>query len=54
MNETDVTALRDPGLRAILESGRYHSPENKDLCLVLQLFNVPNAFVQSAKGKTCL
>ena len=53
--ETDVTAVGDPSLWAIEESGKDHSLLDMNcLCLVIQAFVAPNTFVQSTKQTICL
>ena len=47
--ETDVTTVGDSGLCTVDESGKNHGLVDTNLSLVLQVFLVPNVFVQSTK-----
>ena len=50
IEETDVTTVGEPGLRAVEESGKNcHGLVDPDPCLVLQACVIPNAFVQPTK-----
>ena len=43
LEEADVAAVGDPGLRAVEKSGENNSPINTDLCFAFQvlLFQIP-------------
>ena len=49
LGETNETAVGDSGLQKVEESGKNHGSVDPDFCLVLQVFVIPNTFVQSAK-----
>ena len=44
-----MTAVGDPTLRAIEESGKNHGPVDLNLYLVLQAFVAPKTLIQSTK-----
>ena len=54
LEETKLTAVGEPGLRAIEESGQNHSPVDLDLCFVLQVSLATSEFVQFSNGTICL
>ena len=45
LEEADVAAVSDPGLRAVEYSGENNSSIDTDLCLVFQTFVVRHSFV---------
>ena len=45
LQEADVAAVGDPGLRAVEKSGENNSPIDTDLCFAFQAFVVPHSFV---------
>ena len=45
LEEADVAAIDDPGLRAEKKSGEINSPIDMDLCFTFQTFVVPHSFV---------
>lgn len=45
--------MGDPRLRAVQEGGQYDGSVSADLCAVLQVFVVPDSFVQSAESTVC-
>ena len=45
LEEADVAAVGDPGLRAVKKSGENYSPIDTDLCLTFQTFVVPHSIV---------
>ena len=45
LEEGDVAAIGDPGLRAVKKSGENNSPIDRDLCFTFQTFVVPHSFV---------
>ena len=50
LEEADVAAIGDPGLRAVKKSDENNSPIDKDLCFTFQTFVVPYSFVLSTEG----
>ena len=45
LEEADVAAIDDPGLRAKKKSGENNSPIDTDFCFTFQTFVVPHSFV---------
>ena len=45
LEEADVAAVGDPGLRAVEKSGEKNSPIGTDLCFAFQTFVVLHSFV---------
>ena len=45
LEEADVAAVGDPGLRAIEKSGENNSHKDTDICFAFQVFVVPHSFV---------
>ena len=50
LKEADVAAVCNPGLRPVEKGSEYYCPVDSDFGLGLQVFVVPDPFVQSAKG----
>ena len=45
LEEADVAAIGDPGLRAVKKSGENNSPIDTDLCFTFQTIAVAHSFV---------
>ena len=54
LEETNMTAVGDPGFQSEEESGKKHGSIDAERCLLLQGFVVQTVFVRSAKGTICL
>ena len=50
LEEADVAAIDDPGLRAKKKSGKNNSPIDTDFCFTFETFVAPHSFVLSTEG----